>query len=82
MMMRVLTPDGLVEIHLPEEEERSLVGSYWNAIGTYVRTGKTHQLEEFTSADVGGGLVLETDPDLIDEFWSAGELDFLEVYTS
>ena len=81
-MMRVLTTDGLVEVHLPDDEDRSVVGSYWNAVGHYVRTGSTDQLDEFASVDVGGGLVLETDPDANDEFWFGGELDFLDVYTS
>lgn len=81
MMMRVLTTDGLVEVHLPDEEDRSVVGSYWNAVGDYLRTGRTHLLDDFASIDIGGGLALETDPYAIEEFWSAGELDYLEVYS-
>ena len=81
MMMRVLTTDGLVEVHLPDEEDRSVVGSYWNAVGDYLRTGRTDLLDYFASIDIGGGLVLETDPHAIEEFWSEGELDYLEVYS-
>jgi hypothetical protein len=81
MMMRVLTVDGLVEIHLSDKEERSIVGGHWNAIGVYTRTGDTNALADFESVEIAGGLVLETDPDAIDGFWFGGELDFMEVYT-
>lgn len=81
MMMRVLTIDGLVEVHLPDEEERSIVGGHWNAIGVYTQSGQTSALADFESVEIAGGLVLETDPDVIDEFWFGGELDFMEVYT-
>lgn len=81
MMMRVLTVDGLVEVHLKEEEDRSIVGGYWNAVSVYVRTGRTSVLDEYESVEIAGGLVLETDPDALDEFWFSGELDFMEVYT-
>ena len=81
MMMRVLTIDGLVEVDLPDEEDRSIVGGFWNAVGVYLRTGRTTALDDFESVEIAGGLLLETDPDALDEFWFGGELDFLEVYT-
>ena len=81
MRMRILSPDGVVEADLPDSDDRSQVGSHWNAVETYTRTGHTHRLEDFEGVEVGDGIGLETDPDAIDEFWFAGELDFLEVYT-
>lgn len=81
MMMRVLTSRGLVEVLLLDEEDRSIVGSYWNAVRQYANTGRTGRLAEFEDTEIGDGLRLETDPDAIDRFWYGGELDFLEVYT-
>ena len=82
MRMRILTPSGVVEANLPDRDDRSKVGGHWNAVGYYTRTGRTDRLSEFEVVKVGDGIRLETDPDAIDEFWFAGELDFLEVYTS
>ena len=82
MRIRVLTPDGVVEVDLPDDRERSTVGRYWNAISDYTRNGRTDRLSEFESVEVGDGLRFETGPDAIDEFWFSGELDFLDVYTS
>lgn len=82
MRMRVLTPRGVVETDLPDPFDRSMVGRHWNAVGYYTRSGRTDHLHDFTRVEIGDGIRLETDPDAIDEWWFAGELDFLEVYTS
>lgn len=80
--MRILSPVGVVEANLPDPDDRSMVGRHWNAVGTYTRTGWPDQLDDFVEVEVGEGIPLETDPDAIDGWWFAGELDFLEVYTS
>ena len=82
MRMRILTPKGVVEADLPDPFDRSTVGSHWNAVAFYTRSGRTARLDKFGSTKVGDGIRLETDPDAIDGWWFAGELDFLEVYTS
>ena len=82
MMMRVLTTKGLVEVNLDDPDERSIVGGHWNAIGQFTKKGHTGYLAEFDFIEVGKGLLLETDPDAIEQFWFNGELDFLDVYTS
>ena len=80
MRMRILTPKGVVEADLRRAEDRSVVGSHWSAIGVYTRTGRVYRLREFEGVKVGDGIALETDPDAVDQWWVAGELDFLEVY--
>ncbi len=82
MKMRILSPRGVVEADLPDPNDRSQVGGHWNAIGTYTRSGSTDRLDDFYGVQVGDGIPLETDPDAIDGWWFAGELDFLEVYAS
>ena len=80
--MRVLGLAGVVEMDLPNPDDRSTVGGHWSAVGHYTDRGYTDRLSEYEGVAVGDGVELETDPDAIDEFWSAGELDFLEVYVS
>lgn len=82
MRMRILSPNGVVEANLPDPDERSTVGGHWSAVGYYTDNGFTDRLEEFEGVEVGESIRLETDPDAIDGWWFAGELDFLEVYVS
>ena len=80
--MRILSTGGIVEADLSDPGHRSNVGGHWSAIGYYTDNGFTDRLEEFEGVEVGEGIRLETDPDAIDGWWFAGELDFLEVYVS
>ena len=77
--MRVLTTDGVRVLDLPDEWDRSIVGQHWNTINQYLKTGQTLRLGIFDRMRIEG-FDLETDPDLIDEWWSRGQLDFLEIY--
>lgn len=77
--MNVLTTDGLMTIDVPDEWDRSLIGSYWNAVQVYMKTGRTDWLDFFDGQGVGS-VKFETDPDEIDAWWSRGQLDFLEIY--
>lgn len=80
--MRVLSTDGVIEVDLADPDHRSNVGGHWGAVGYYTENGLTYRLEEYEGVEVGEGIRLETDPDAIDRWWFAGELDFLEVYVS
>lgn len=82
MRMRILTPDGIVEADISDPSDRSIVGAHWSAVGYYANTRSPDRLFEFEFTEVGDGIRLATNPDVIDEFWFAGELDFIEVYTS
>ena len=79
MRMRVLTTDGIRVIDLPHEWDRSIVGQYWNTINEYLRTGVSARLQVFDGVKIEGWQ-FETHPDRIDEWWSRGQLDFLEIY--
>jgi hypothetical protein len=67
---------GVVEV---DPAEASLLGEYWNAVGHYWRTGDTTRLDALYGESVAG-VVLETDPDVIDEFGRRGEFDFDSIY--
>lgn len=82
MRMRVLSLAGVVEVDLPDPDDRSTVGGHWSAVGVYTDRGNTNRLGEYEGVEVGDRIELETDPDVIDEWWFAGELDFLEVYVT
>ena len=79
MRMRVLTTEGVRVVDLPDEWDRSIVGQHWNTINQYLKTGQTVRLGIFDRVRIEG-FGLETDPDRIDEWWSRGQLDFLEIY--
>lgn len=78
--MPILTDDGQDWVEVDDPEERSLVGSYWNAIDRY-KDGDVDAVEPFSGVRIAGRLLV-TDPDEI-EFWAArGDTDFPEIYES
>ncbi len=76
--MRVLTREGVVDVPVAIEEERSLLGSYWHAIREYLESGEETALEPFKGEGVR--LRLETDPDVIEHYANEGELDIDDIY--
>jgi hypothetical protein len=78
--MRVLAQDeGLVWVDITDDLEASDIGSHWNAVRLYLRTGDDSVLRPLEGAGVGL-YWFETDPDAID-FWAAtGVLDFEDIY--
>jgi hypothetical protein len=80
-VMRVLTQGGVEDVEVDAPNERSLLGSYWNAVQNFLNTGDESHLEDFEGERVAGR-ILETDPDRI-EYWARyGELDFEDIYES
>ena len=77
--MRILTPEGLVEIDVPDPGERSIVGDYWNAVQYRLDTGWDSELRRFDGATVMG-LPLETDGRRVDRWARQGEIDFEDIY--
>jgi hypothetical protein len=78
--MRILARGaGPVWVDVEDVEEASDLGSYWNAVRHFLRTGDDFNVSQFEGMVVGG-YELETDPDEI-EFWSIhGELEFEDIY--
>jgi hypothetical protein len=95
-LIRVLTTEGVLDLEVVDQDERSLAASHWNAVKRYLGTGKTDRLDEFKGQTVAGFrpetdrepetdpdvFELATDPDVIDERESDGELDIERIYTT
>jgi hypothetical protein len=80
-VMRVLTRDGIEDLHVSDPSERSIIGSHWNAIQHFLNTGEDDRLLDLEGERVLGR-PLEIDPDRI-EYWARyGELDFEDIYPS
>ncbi len=77
--MYVLTGSGVEAASVPQESDRSTVGRHWNSIRKFLQTGDSEPLAEFEGHSINGR-PLETDPDVIEEWWRRRELDFLDIY--
>ncbi len=76
--MRLLSNTG-VETVGASRRDASTLGKYWAAVSQYLETGDESRLRQFTGKSVAG-LELETDPDVIDERYARGELEFEDIY--
>ena len=77
--MSVLSVDGVVDIDTRGSRVRSTIGSHWNAVRQFGATGDVALLEPFEGNRVGG-VLLETDPDQIEEYLRQGGLDIDDIY--
>jgi hypothetical protein len=69
----MLTDQGRVTVEV-DEDEASLIGRHWNAIGAYLSTGNVEQLARFVGRRAGGRPFV-TDPDTIESLATIGEID-------
>ena len=81
--MKVLTLAGTITFDIRSSRSASRLARYWNAVRTYLRTGRTAQLREFR------GQVLRvdklafpfiTDLRTLERLAHAGEFTFEELY--
>lgn len=77
--MSVLSVDGVVDVDTRGSRVRSTIGSHWNAVRQFGATGDVALLEPFEGARVGG-VVLATNPDLVEEYLRQGGLDIDDIY--
>ena len=77
--MRILIADGVGWVTPRGEAEASDIGTYWNAVRRYRRTGDDSGLWPYEGMQIAGH-TLETDPDVIDYWAATGELDFEDIY--
>jgi hypothetical protein len=77
-VMSVLSTDGHVTVVVRGSGAASIVAEHANAVRRYLG-GDTDALDRFAGKRVAG-LTLETDPDAIEAFALAGELDFEDIY--
>ncbi len=77
--MRLLTPEGVVDVGIRGSRTASRVGDYWNAVHQYLATGDDAPLRPFAGKRVAGR-AFETDLDALDRWARRGELDFEDIY--
>jgi hypothetical protein len=77
--MRILTGDGRVWVDVSSADDASEIGSYWNDIRRYSRTGDESVLDRHEGRVIDGRRLL-TDPDDIDYLAGQGELEFEDIY--
>lgn len=78
-MMRILTPDGVIETEVASDEDRSHIGAYWNAVQHVLDTGKDDLVRGFDHVEIEG-YPLETEVDTITRWAKQGDLDFEDIY--
>lgn len=77
--MAVLSTEGLRDVDTRGSRVRSLVSAHWNAVRRFAATGDESVFKPFVSDRVGG-VVLATDPDLIEEYLRRGEVSIDDIY--
>ncbi|MDR3687193.1 MAG: hypothetical protein P4L93_09590 [Coriobacteriia bacterium] len=78
--MRILTRDGMQLVRTTSSRQRSLVGSYWDAVRRYTHPPSDASALAKLEGVSAGGYYFETDPLAIDEWANRGELDFDDIY--
>lgn len=83
-VLRVPTEKGSVNVGLNSSRHASLLGSYWDAVQKYLRTGDETLLNKFKGRRVRdsrhGFIDLITDTQLLNRLGSAGVLSFESLY--
>jgi len=79
-LMNVYSTRGIVEVEVPDNDSRSLIGQHTSAVWRYRDTGDTGDLDRFRRLRVAG-VRLETNPDRLLRLLMTGP-DFLEIYNT
>ncbi len=79
--MRLLTLDGTVAVEVRGSRVAATIGGYWNAVHHYLATGDTRPLQRYEGKRVGG-VLLVTDPAVIEHLAHIGELSFESIYAA
>ena len=79
--MRLLTGDGTIAVEIRGSRAAATIGGYWNAVHHYLATGDTGPLQRYQGKRVGG-VVLVTDPNVIEHVAHIGELSFESIYAA
>ena len=77
--MHVFTTEGVETLPIQSDEAASVVGRHWNAVKSYLGSGDPRAFDDFRGRTVRGR-ELATDPDAVEDFALAGELDILDIY--
>lgn len=82
IVVRLVTVDGVIDLQVPDENERQLASDHFLAVRAYLANDNDNtveQLDRFRDAQIAG-YQLEVDPDAIDALDDSGELDLTELY--
>jgi hypothetical protein len=77
--MVIPTPTGPVPASIHGPEPASQLGRYMSAVGTFLRTGETEDLDEFEGMSIAGHPLI-TDPDMLTSLADAGVLQLDSIY--
>lgn len=81
--MRVLSPQGLIEVEVRDSRTASRNASYWNAVDQYLRTGNEELLRPFRGKSFSSrGVRYEfvTSTDVIERAALVGQVEFEDLY--
>jgi len=81
--MRFLTREGVIAVDVRGSESASRVGTYWNAMDHYLKTGDLRQLNPFKGKYLQSHGVRRfyiTDPQMLERLATAGEVRFEDIY--
>jgi hypothetical protein len=79
--MRVVSTGGTVEVEVRGSRQARRIAQHMNAVKQFLATGDETALRRFEGAKVAG-VLLETDPDKIEEMGRVHELSFEDIYSS
>ena len=75
-------PDGTRRVPADQltSDQRQMLSQWWNRVPQVLGDQDRNAMAEFEGQSIGG-VLLPTDPDLIDELGFLGELDIVDFYT-
>jgi hypothetical protein len=77
--MIVPTAIGPTPVSVRGSKQATLLGRYMSAVGKYLRTGNTDELDKFEGRSIAGHRLI-TDPDTLSSLAQAGALQLDEIY--
>ena len=82
--MRWIVETDVITIDLTDSRTASRIGSYWNAVRTYVETGNAQQLRQFRGKTIRvqkRAYFFVSDTHVLDRLVRRGELSFETIYS-
>jgi len=79
--MRVVSTEGTVEVEVRGSRQARRIAQHMNAVKLFLATGDDEALRRFEGVKVAG-VLLETDPEQIEELGRVHELSFEDIYSS
>jgi hypothetical protein len=77
--MKIISAGRVVEVDVRGSRVAGRIAQYWNAVRTYLYSGDSSDLADFTGFRAGG-VEVETDLDVIDDLAQRDAFDFDSIY--